>query len=77
MRKEVEQWWKQAKRDLTTAKNCKNSGDYYACAFFCQQSVEKALKALYIEKSVLHHLQHTPWFIMPRRSMHRLNSLLS
>ncbi len=33
-----------------TAKNCKNSGDYYACAFFCQQSVEKALKALYIEK---------------------------
>lgn len=50
MRKEVEQWWKQAKRDLITAKNCKNSGDYYACAFFCQQSVEKALKALYIEK---------------------------
>ncbi len=50
MRKEVEQWWKQAKRDLLTAQNCNNSGDYYACAFFCQQSVEKALKALFIEK---------------------------
>ena len=25
-------------------------GDYYACAFFCQQSVEKGLKALYIAK---------------------------
>lgn len=50
MRKEVDQWWKQAKRDLQTAQNCRNSKDYYACAFFCQQSVEKALKALYIEK---------------------------
>jgi len=35
MRKEVESWWKQAKRDLVTAENSKNSGDYYACAFFC------------------------------------------
>ncbi len=35
MRKEVEEWWKQAKRDLITAENCKNSKDYYACAFFC------------------------------------------
>jgi HEPN domain-containing protein len=50
MRKEAEQWWKQAKRDLQTAQNCNSSKDYYACAFFCQQSVEKALKALYIEK---------------------------
>jgi len=50
MRKEVKEWWKQAKRDLITAENCKNSKDYYACAFFCQQSVEKGLKALYIAK---------------------------
>lgn len=48
MRKEAVNWWKQAKRDLITAENCKNSGDYYACAFFCQQSVEKGLKALFI-----------------------------
>ncbi|NMG83285.1 MAG: HEPN domain-containing protein [Methanosarcinales archaeon] len=50
MRKEVKEWWKQAKRDLITAENCKNSKDYYACAFFCQQSVEKGLKAMYIAK---------------------------
>ncbi len=50
MRKEIENWWKQAERDLITAENCKNSGDYYACAFFCQQSVEKGLKALFILK---------------------------
>lgn len=51
MRKDVEEWWKQAKRDLVTAENCKNSEDYYACAFFCQQSVEKALKALFMLKN--------------------------
>jgi hypothetical protein len=50
MRKEVEQWWKQAKRDLETADHCIRSQDYYACAFFCHQSVEKGLKAFYIEK---------------------------
>ena len=50
MRKEVKEWWKQAKRDLITAENCKNSKDYYACAFFCQQSLEKGSKAIYIAK---------------------------
>lgn len=50
MRKEVGQWWKQAKKDLETAGHCKNSKDYYASAFFCHQSVEKGFKALYIEK---------------------------
>ena len=51
MRKEIENWWKQAQRDLITAENCKNSGDYYACAFFYKQSVEKALKALFLLKN--------------------------
>ncbi len=51
MRKDVENWWRQAERDLITAENCKNSKDYYACAFFCQQSVEKGLKALFILKN--------------------------
>ncbi|RLG23487.1 DNA-binding protein, partial [Methanosarcinales archaeon] len=55
MRKEVKEWWKQAKRDLITAENCKNSKDYYACAFFCQQSVEKGLKAIYIAKKRMSH----------------------
>jgi HEPN domain-containing protein len=50
MRRDVEEWWKQAKRDLITARNCKNSGDFYVCSFFCQQSVEKGLKAFFLLK---------------------------
>ena len=48
MRKEVENWWKQAKRDLQTANNSLNSGDYYASAFWSQQAVEKSLKAVFL-----------------------------
>ena len=50
MREEVENWWKQAERDLSSARNAFNSKDYYLVAFLCQQSVEKALKVLYIKK---------------------------
>jgi len=50
MREEVENWWKQAERDLLSARNAFDSKDYYLVAFLCQQAVEKALKALYIEK---------------------------
>ena len=48
MREEISNWWKQAKRDLQTARNCRVSGDYYAAVFFCQQAVEKGLKSLYM-----------------------------
>lgn len=48
MRKEIENWWTQANRDLKTAQNSLGSGDYYASVFWCQQSVEKALKAVFI-----------------------------
>ena len=47
-RPEIRNWWEQAKRDLITAKNCEKSKDYYASVFFCQQAVEKGLKALFI-----------------------------
>ncbi len=55
MRPEAELWWTQARRDLRTAKNCHASHDYYAAVFFCQQAVEKALKAV-----VLHRLRELP-----------------
>jgi HEPN domain-containing protein len=48
MRKEVIDWLEQAKGDLMTATNSFKAGNYYASVFFCHQSVEKALKALYI-----------------------------
>lgn len=49
MRKEIETWWKQTARDLITAENSCRSGDYYASVFWCQQAVEKGLKAKYIQ----------------------------
>src|SRR3989344_161715 len=49
MQKEIENRWKQAERDVVTAENSCRSGDYYASVFWCQQAVEKALKAKYIK----------------------------
>ena len=48
MRREAEAWLKQSYADLKTAKDCFEDENYYATAFFCQQAVEKALKAMYI-----------------------------
>ena len=50
MRKEIERWFLQARADLKTALDCYKTGNFYACVFFCQQAVEKALKAYYILK---------------------------
>jgi len=46
MRKEIDNWWKQAEADLRSAGNRIKSEDYYLAVFSCQQAVEKALKAL-------------------------------
>ncbi|MBI1971750.1 MAG: HEPN domain-containing protein [Candidatus Aenigmarchaeota archaeon] len=48
MRPEIANWIKQALADAKTAKDCLTAGNHYACAFFAHQSVEKALKALFI-----------------------------
>lgn len=57
MRKEVENCWRQAQEDYKTARINADVGRYYASVFFCQQSAEKALKALYIH--VLKELPQT------------------
>ena len=44
MRGEITNWWEQAKRDLISAENSMNSGDYYLCAFMCQQAVEEGIE---------------------------------
>ena len=44
-----ERWFKQAQRDLHNAKKIFEIGLYDVCLFLCQQSVEKALKALYVK----------------------------
>ena len=50
MKEEIERWMEKAKRDLTTAKNSLKSKDYYAASFWCQQSAEKAFKALLMNR---------------------------
>lgn len=50
MKEEIKNWLKQAKRDLKTSENSLKSGDYYASVFWCQQSIEKGLKALLIKE---------------------------
>ncbi len=47
-KEEFEKWFSQAEADLRTAKNSFNSKDYYASVFWCQQAVEKGLKAIWL-----------------------------
>lgn len=54
MRREIGWWWAQAEEDLDTARYNFAGAKYYAAAFFCQQAVEKALKALYMEQKREH-----------------------
>lgn len=49
MIKEVENWWRQSKDDLEKAKDNFKDNHLDGAAFFAQQSVEKALKALLIK----------------------------
>lgn len=53
MRKEVQNWLDQAADDFDGAEFNFRGKKYYIAAFLCQQAVEKALKALLIEKSRL------------------------
>lgn len=66
--KEGLRWLDQAEADFKTAKDCLKDGNYYASAFFSQQSAEKALKGFLYSKgyralithSVLDLLQESP-----------------
>ncbi|MCS7143453.1 MAG: HEPN domain-containing protein [Archaeoglobaceae archaeon] len=49
MRREAELWFKSAEEDLEDARAFMSSKRYFRTAFFAQQSVEKVLKALFIE----------------------------
>lgn len=50
MKEEIKGWWNKAKDDFEKAKILFNNEKYDGTAFFCQQSVEKALKALTIKE---------------------------
>lgn len=51
MRGEVRAWQEQAIADLRTAEVNLSEQRYYASVFFCQQAVEKALKAYVLKKT--------------------------
>lgn len=51
MRTEVRVWWEQAKADFVTAEANLREKRYYASVFFCQQAVEKALKAYVLKRT--------------------------
>ena len=50
MRPEALAWWEEAEVELEAAGDLLAAKRFHLCAFFCQQSVEKALKALWIER---------------------------
>jgi HEPN domain-containing protein len=50
MREEAQLWWQQAKHDLETADLLLKGERLDAASFYCEQAVEKGLKALYIAK---------------------------
>lgn len=60
MREEILHWWKQAERDFHKADVLYKSRDYDGVAFYSQQAVEKALKAIILcttkEKAEGHYL---------------------
>lgn len=51
MREETRLWWTQSKRDKRTALHAHEARDFYAAVFWCHQAVEKALKAVVIERT--------------------------
>jgi len=50
MRKEVENWMAQANDDLEKAEILFKNNKLDGATFYCQQAVEKALKALFMQK---------------------------
>ena len=50
MREEIVNWLKQAEKDLEVANKNLQIEEFYSCVFWCQQAVEKGLKAVYILK---------------------------
>lgn len=51
MRKEIEDWWLQSQDDFDAAEYNFSGGKYFVAAFLCQQAVEKALKALFLQET--------------------------
>jgi len=68
VRQEVDAWLASAERDLSTARYLFKGKKFEPAAFFCQQSVEKAFKAIVIERN--RKLVKTHDLVFLARSVH-------
>ena len=50
VKEEAERWWKYSESDVKTAKYLFEGKKYKDASFYCQQAVEKALKALLLKR---------------------------
>lgn len=64
-------WLDQAKADLKTAKDCLEDKNYYASAFFSQQSAEKALKGFLYSKGFRALITHSVTELLEESSKHK------
>ncbi|MGQ9514350.1 MAG: HEPN domain-containing protein [Thermoproteota archaeon] len=61
-------WVDQAEADLKTARDCLDDANYYASAFFSQQSAEKALKGFLYFKGFRALVTHSVLELLERSS---------
>jgi len=64
-------WFDQARADLKTAKDCLTDKNYYACAFFSQQSAEKALKGFLYSKGFRAIITHSVTELLEESTKHQ------
>lgn len=50
MKEEVKKWWKYSESDINTADYLFQGKRYKDASFYCQQAIEKGLKALLLKK---------------------------
>jgi len=63
-------WLDQARADFKTARDCLKDKNYYASAFFSQQSAEKALKGLLYSKGFRAIITHSVVELLEECSKH-------
>jgi len=61
-------WLEQAKADLKTASDCLKDGNFYASAFFSQQSAEKAVEAFLYSKGFRALVTHSVLELLEKSS---------
>lgn len=57
----ADKWWRQAKHDLDVARDLTESRHWDTCAHMCQQAVELAVKALWMDVKQVEAPPRTHW----------------